>query len=99
MDNSTGTVATIGSSLSRGTRAERNTMSAGTMGNIGRSLNAQRQNGGFLQYRAVLIFASQIVLVALTYYVSFLLRLDANLDGHDQAIFWKTLPFVLLIKL
>ena len=74
-------------------------MSAGTMENIDSALKIQPKSSGFLKYRAVLIFASQIGLVALTYYVSFLLRLDANLDGADQAIFWRTLPFVLLIKL
>ena len=39
------------------------------------------------------------MLVAVTYYVSFLLRLDTNLDAADRALFWKTLPFVMLIKL
>ncbi len=74
-------------------------MSAGTMENISSVLKPQPKSGDFLKYRAVLIFVSQIVLVALTYYVSFLLRLDANLDSADKAAFWKTLPFVLLIKL
>ena len=35
----------------------------------------------------------------LTYYASFLLRLDADLDAANRAMFWKTLPFVLVIKL
>ena len=35
----------------------------------------------------------------LTYYASFLLRLDADLDAANRVLFWKTLPFVLLIKL
>ncbi len=35
----------------------------------------------------------------LTYYASFLLRLDTDLDAANRALFWKTLPFVLLIKL
>ena len=74
-------------------------MSAGTMENIDSALKIQPKSSGFLKYRAVLILASQIGLVALTYYFSFLLRLDANLDGPDQALFWRTLPFVLLIKL
>jgi FlaA1/EpsC-like NDP-sugar epimerase len=79
---------------------EDTTMSAGTMENLGSALKIQsKKSGGFLKYRAVLIFASQILLVALTYYASFLLRLDAKLDSADLAIFWKTLPFVLLIKL
>src|SRR5579862_258063 len=80
-------------------KKEDEAMSAGTMENIGAALKVQSKNGGFLKYRAVLILVSQIVLVALSYYVSFLLRLDASLDSADLAIFWKTLPLVLLIKL
>ncbi len=78
---------------------EGTSMSAGTMENIGSALNIQPKRGSFLRYRAVLIFVSQMVLIALTYYASFLLRLDSNLDSADLSIFWKTLPFVLLIKL
>ena len=74
-------------------------MSAGTIQNIGSALNIQPKRGIFLKYRAVLIFFSQMLLIALTYYASFLLRLDSNLNSVDLAIFWKTLPFVLLIKL
>ena len=33
-----------------------------------------------MKYRALLIFFSQACLVVVTYYASFLLRLDANLD-------------------
>ena len=77
-------------------------MSAGTVENIGDRLKIQSKNtksNGFLQYRAGLIFTSQTVLIVLTYYASFLLRLDTNLDAANRALFWKTLPFVLLIKL
>jgi FlaA1/EpsC-like NDP-sugar epimerase len=74
-------------------------MSAGIMEHMSSRLKIQTKSSGFLKYRSVLIFLSQIILVALTYYFSFLLRLDANLSGPDLAIFWKTLPFVLLIKL
>jgi FlaA1/EpsC-like NDP-sugar epimerase len=65
--------------------------------NIGSTFSPK--SSGFMKYRAVLIFVSQTVLIAMTYYASFLLRLDANLDSADRAIFWHTLPFVLLIKL
>ncbi|MGH9545855.1 MAG: polysaccharide biosynthesis protein [Terriglobales bacterium] len=76
-----------------------NVISASTMENISNALRLRPHTNGFLKYRAVVIFASQMVLVAFTYYVSFLMRLDARLGGADLAIFWKTLPFVLLIKL
>jgi len=52
-----------------------------------------------MRYRSALIFSSQAVLIVLTYYASFLLRLDTDLDAANRAIFWKTLPFVLVIKL
>ena len=39
------------------------------------------------------------MLIVLTYYASFLLRLDTDLDAASRAMFWKTLPFVLVIKL
>ena len=74
-------------------------MSLRTMENSRRPLRVEPKNGGFVKYRGLLIFASQTILVMLTYYASFLLRLDANLDAAQRAIFWKTLPCVLVIKL
>ena len=41
------------------------------MGITASPLSVQPKSGGFLKYRAVLIFASQIVLVTLTYYAQF----------------------------
>jgi FlaA1/EpsC-like NDP-sugar epimerase len=52
-----------------------------------------------MKYRAPLIFISQACLVIVTYYASFLLRLDANLDPAMRVVFWQTLPLVLLVKL
>ncbi len=74
-------------------------MSAGTIERAASALQVGSESNGFLKYRAALIFVSQAVLVAITYYVSFLLRLDADLDAASRALFWKTLPFVLVIKL
>jgi FlaA1/EpsC-like NDP-sugar epimerase len=74
-------------------------MSAGTMENVGNALKIEPQRNGFVRYRSALIFSSQALLVVLTYYTSFLLRLDTNLDAASRALFWKTIPFVLLIKL
>lgn len=53
----------------------------------------------FLVYRVLVILFSQSCLVLATYYCSFLLRLDVNLDAHTSALFWKTFPLVLLVKL
>ncbi len=74
-------------------------MSVESIESTGSILKTHTNSGGFLRYRSILIFVSQIVLIGLTYYVSFLLRLDTNLSGANLAIFWTTLPFVLLIKL
>ena len=74
-------------------------MSAGTMEQVGNALKVKPESNGFLRYRSALIFSSQAVLIVLTYYASFLLRLDTDLDAANRAMFWKTLPFVLVIKL
>ncbi len=74
-------------------------MSAGTMEHVGNALKVKPESSAFMRYRSALIFSSQAVLIVLTYYASFLLRLDTDLDAANRAIFWKTLPFVLVIKL
>jgi FlaA1/EpsC-like NDP-sugar epimerase len=74
-------------------------MSAGTVERVGNALKVEPVSNGFLRYRSALIFSSQAVLIVLTYYASFLLRLDTDLDAANRAMFWKTLPFVLIIKL
>ncbi len=75
-------------------------MSAGTtVQNIVTTFKIKPEGNGLLKYRSALIFASQAVLIVLTYYASFVLRLDTGLNAADRAMIWKTLPFVLLIKL
>jgi len=74
-------------------------MSAGTVERVGNALKVEPVSNGFLRYRSALIFSSQAVLIVLTYYASFLLRLDTDLDAANRAMFWRTLPFVLIIKL
>src|ERR1700722_18757286 len=53
----------------------------------------------FMKYRTVLILLSEIVLIAVSYYASFLLRLDASLDVTQHDLFWKTLPLIVVVKL
>src|SRR5205823_51816 len=72
-------------------------MSAATMITTAR-VKAQPQGNGLLKYRFLLILASQAWLLVLAYYISFMLRLDANLDTPARALFWHTLPLVLVIK-
>jgi FlaA1/EpsC-like NDP-sugar epimerase/UDP-N-acetylmuramyl pentapeptide phosphotransferase/UDP-N-acetylglucosamine-1-phosphate transferase len=52
-----------------------------------------------LKYRRAIIIISQALLLAATYYFSFLLRLDFNLSEPYRRSFFVTLPLVLLIKL
>ncbi len=52
-----------------------------------------------LKYRKVVIVLSQIALLTLAYYFSFLLRFDFQLGGSYQAVFLQTLPIALGIKL
>ena len=53
----------------------------------------------FIQYRLLLIVLSQMILISISYYISFVLRLDTGLDRSMQVVFWQTLPLVVVIKL
>lgn len=52
-----------------------------------------------LNYRRVLILASQMCLFATSYYGSFLLRLDFHPDASYQLLFVRTLPLVVAVEL
>jgi FlaA1/EpsC-like NDP-sugar epimerase len=52
-----------------------------------------------LKYRKVIIVLSQAVLLALAYYLSFMLRFDFRWDEPFMVVFLQTLPLVLGIKL
>ncbi len=52
-----------------------------------------------LKYRAVIIVLSQTVLISMSYYYSFVLRLDTGFDTSAHSLFWHTLPWVIAIKL
>lgn len=51
-----------------------------------------------LKYRRVFIWIVHFFLIALSYYVAFMLRYDAILYGDNLNIFLKTLPTLILIK-
>jgi FlaA1/EpsC-like NDP-sugar epimerase len=59
----------------------------------------EQTNNSFLHYRLILIAVSQAVLISISYFGSFMLRLDYALDRDMQLLFWKTLPLLLLLKL
>ena len=52
-----------------------------------------------LNYRRLLILASQMCLFAMSYYGSFLLRLDFHPDACYQLLFVRTLPVVVAVEL
>ena len=52
-----------------------------------------------LNYRRLLILVSQICLLAMSYYGSFLLRFDFRPDATYQSVFVRTLPLVVAIEL
>jgi FlaA1/EpsC-like NDP-sugar epimerase/UDP-N-acetylmuramyl pentapeptide phosphotransferase/UDP-N-acetylglucosamine-1-phosphate transferase len=51
-----------------------------------------------LKYRTLVIAFSQLVLLVITYYASFMLRLDLNVAEPYLSVFLVTLPIVILIK-
>jgi UDP-GlcNAc:undecaprenyl-phosphate GlcNAc-1-phosphate transferase len=52
-----------------------------------------------LYHRKLLILVSQICLLAISYYGSFLLRFDFRLDATYQSVFMRTLPLVVAVEL
>src|SRR5579864_1284462 len=53
----------------------------------------------FIQYRLALIMLSQMVLITVSYYLSFVLRLDTDFDRVTRLLFWHTVPLVIVVKL
>jgi FlaA1/EpsC-like NDP-sugar epimerase len=52
-----------------------------------------------LNYRRLLILVSQLCLLAMSYYGSFLLRFDFHPDAEYQSLFVRTLPLVVAVEL
>ncbi len=74
-------------------------MSTMTGANLAKGLFQERSQDTLLRYRMPLIVLSQIVLICFSYYSSFVLRLDSNFDASAHALFWQTLPLVIVVKL
>lgn len=66
---------------------------------VGEELHQDEKLQPFIKNRILLIVSSQILLIAVSYYCSFMLRLDIPLNRASWAQFWETLPLVLAIKL
>jgi len=60
---------------------------------------AKHSEDPVLRYRLPLIVLSQIILIFISYYFSFVLRLDSNFDASAHSLFWQTLPLVIVVKL
>jgi FlaA1/EpsC-like NDP-sugar epimerase len=59
----------------------------------------QPSNDALLRYRSLLIVLSQTILICVSYYYSFVLRLDSSFDASAHSLFWHTLPWVIGVKL
>ncbi len=53
----------------------------------------------FLRRRTALIVLFQVVLIIVTYYTAFVLRLDFSMDAQSRRAFLLSLPWVIVIKL
>jgi FlaA1/EpsC-like NDP-sugar epimerase len=74
-------------------------MSTMTSANLSKSLLKEHSQDALLRYRMPLIVLSQILLICFSYYSSFVLRLDSSFDASAHALFWQTLPLVIVVKL
>jgi FlaA1/EpsC-like NDP-sugar epimerase len=74
-------------------------MSTMTSANLSKRLLKEHSEDALLRYRMPLIVLSQIVLICFSYYSSFVLRLDSSFDASAHAMFWQTLPLVIVVKL
>lgn len=52
-----------------------------------------------LRTRRIVIAGFQALLIIISYYTAFILRLDFGLDPRSRRLFWTSLPWVLAIKL
>ena len=69
------------------------------LANLKKEVMKPRSRDALLQYRTLLIVLSQTVFICVSYYYSFVLRLDVGFDASAHSLFWHTLPWVIAIKL
>src|ERR1700675_523151 len=74
-------------------------MSTMTSANLAKQMVKEHSADALLRYRMPLIVLSQVVLICISYYSSFVLRLDSNFDASAHSLFWQTLPVVIVVKL
>ena len=66
---------------------------------ISDSATLRRGIRDLLGYRKLLIIALESLLIAISYYLSFVLRFENTLAGAAGQVFFATLPLVLIVKL
>src|SRR5580704_4115176 len=74
-------------------------MSTMTSANLAKHMVKEHSPDALLRYRMPLIVLSQIILICVSYYSSFVLRLDSSFDAAAHSLFWQTLPLVIVVKL
>lgn len=74
-------------------------MSTMSSANLSKGLLKEHSQDALLRYRMPLIVLSQMILICLSYYSSFVLRLDSNFDASAHSLFWQTLSLILVVKL
>src|SRR5579864_4272612 len=67
--------------------------------NLKKEVMKPRSGDALLQYRTLLIVLSQLLFICVSYYYSFVLRLDVGFDASQHSLFWHSLPWVIAIKL
>jgi FlaA1/EpsC-like NDP-sugar epimerase len=70
-----------------------------TSANLGKEMIREQSQDALLRYRMPLIVLSQVTLIYISYYSSFVLRLDSSFDASAHSLFWQTLPLVIMVKL
>ena len=78
---------------------KQNTMSTMTSTSLEKEMVKDHSSDAFLRYRMPLIVLSQMILICISYYSSFVLRLDSSFDASAHSLFWQTLPLVIVVKL
>jgi FlaA1/EpsC-like NDP-sugar epimerase len=78
---------------------KQNTMSTLTSTNLEKEMVKDNSSDAFLRYRMPLIVLSQMILIFVGYYFSFVLRLDSSFDASAHSLFWQTLPLIFVVKL
>ena len=68
-------------------------MSTMTSANLAKQMVKEHSQDVLLRYRMPLIVLSQIILICISYYSSFVLRLDSNFDAEARSSSGRHFPW------